>query len=115
MLARSRRHSAIACQTTAATTATAPVTAAAQISMVTPVSTRVTPAASSARRRLCRRRSSRAGSVLSRAWVKWVLHTIAEWVSAPSSTRCTMSHRECGTNGCTNDTTTTATSHPPVG
>ena len=50
-------------------------------------------------RRFCWVRSSISAGVFSRAWVKWVLHTIAEWVSAPSSTRCTSSQPEPARSG----------------
>ena len=52
---------------------------------------------------------------MSSAWVKWVLQTMAEWVRAPSSTRCTMSHWEPGTNGCTRASSTASASQTTPG
>ena len=89
------------CHVTATDTAVAPATVSGQTSVGTPTSTAVTPVMSSAMRRFCWGRSSMAVGVFNRAWLKCVLHTIAEWVSAPSSTRCTRSHPEPGTQRCT--------------
>jgi hypothetical protein len=49
--------------------------------------------------------------VLSRAWVKWVLHTTMAWLRAPRTTRCTISQRASGTLRCTSATAAARISH----
>ena len=58
-----------------------------------------------------RRRVSSSTLVFSSAAVKCALHTMIEWVMAPSAMRCTMSQVDSGTQRCTSETTMAATNH----
>ena len=55
------------------------------------------PRESRLRRLRCARSWASSGRVFSSAAVKYWLQTKTEWVSAPSSTRCTISHVDSGT------------------
>ena len=78
---------------------------AASTRPATPATTSSTPALSTIRRRPPAPPGGRRLGQRSRASAKWVLHTRIEWVTAPSSSRWTISHPDAGRSGATSATT----------
>ena len=88
----------------------APAAASHHCAVGTPTNTSSEPAANPPSRTSARRRVASSSRVFSSAAVKCALHTITEWVMAPSATRCTISQVDSGIHRWVTATTTAASS-----
>jgi hypothetical protein len=112
---RSIRHSSRPCQPTAKETTVPPARTSAHTPSGTPASTATAPAVTSTSRRSSAFAWAGEAGERSSVCAKWKLHTRIEWVSAPSSTRCSISQFASGSQRCAIATTTAVRNHPISG